>query len=98
MTPFSLLSVRSMCERIDETEAMSEQCTDFASDLSLFRVAGASCFCSRYCFSLWFFLFGVRESTYAKEQGGYSMSLYRYSAEDIANVPHDGTVREGGGG
>lgn len=40
-----------------------------------------------------------KESTYAKEQGGNPMLLHRYSAEDVADVCHDGTiVKEGGGG
>ncbi len=39
-----------------------------------------------------------RESTYAKKQGGYPMLVRRYGAEDVANVPHDGNVREEGGG
>lgn len=39
-----------------------------------------------------------RESTYAKEQGGYPMLVRRYGAEDVANVPHDGNVGEEGGG
>lgn len=39
-----------------------------------------------------------KESTYAKEPGGDPIFLHQNDAEDVANVPLDGTVGKRGDG
>lgn len=99
---FPLLSVCSMGDTVGESESMSEQCTDLASAPSLIRLAEGFCYSACKFLPYFCFLF-IREyvwkdSTYAKEPGVYPMFLHRNEAQDVANVPLDGTVGKGGDG
>lgn len=96
------LTVCSMGDTVGESESMSEQCTDLASAPSLIRLAEGFCYSACKFLPYFCFLF-IREyvwkdSTYAKEPGGYPMILHRNEAQDVANVPLDGTVGKGGDG